>query len=331
VTRLFAVLPRRAAALALTAGLAAGLLTGCNSASPAAPAPSAAPLLPQSARFTNRDLAVREIRRLVVLPHLPPARNPLFAAPDNLLAPQSVPSGGSLVDTKRFWRVRMGIADARRWIAAHPPTGLRAAGTSSGVMFGAPTVYGFHYADEDSAAWTSASLQIAVVAGPPGVTYWRVDAMAVWLDSMPARVPAGGHRLSFTVESGCPSSDGGAVSVPPSDLRNALLPSGRPAEALVCRYSGAGTLTSHTRLLAPAAGRLADLAGEVTFGHVDRQVINCPMDGGSHLAIGFGYPDGQIGALWYRASGCPAVDNGTVFAGVGPGSTALLAALARLR
>jgi hypothetical protein len=133
------------------------------------------------------------------------------------------------------------------------------------------------------------------------------------------------------VQSGCPGDDRGAISVPPSGRDDTLLPSGRPAEALICRYSGDGALTSHTRLLAAGAAQLAATAAQVGFGHVDDQVIHCPMDDGTHLAIAFRYPDGELGALWYRASGCPAIDNGTVFVGAGPGSDALFAALAKLR
>src|SRR5262249_28052190 len=135
VTRLFDVLPRRAALVTLAAGLI-GLVAACDSAAPATPPtthPAATP--PPSTIFSNRDLPLRDGRRPVVLADLPPARAPKFRAPDNLLTPQSVPSGGSLVGTKRFWRVRMGINDARRWIADHPPVGLHPAGTFSGVMF----------------------------------------------------------------------------------------------------------------------------------------------------------------------------------------------------
>jgi hypothetical protein len=319
----------RRAALLLGAGVVASLVTACSSYAPAAdPTHVASP--PPSTTFTNRQLTVRETRRLVVLADLPPARTPMFEPP-HVLGPQTGPSGKSRVDTERFWRVRMGIADARRWIADHPPTGLRASGTSSGVTLGSPTVYGYEYSDEDSAAWTHARLQIAVVSAGRGLTFWRLDAFALWLDSTPVRVPRGGPRLDVTVQSGCPATDDGAVSVAPSDLDKSLLPGGRPAEALVCRYSGSGELASHTRLLAAAAAQLAALAARVEFAHVDNQVIHCPLDDGSHLAIAFRYPDGEIGALWYRASGCPAVDNGNVFAGVGPGADALFAALAKLR
>lgn len=267
----------------------------------------------------------------MVLPDLPPARTPMFTAPDNLFEPLTVPSGTSLLDAHRFWRVHIGVTAARQWVAGHPPTGLRPDGTSSGVMFGSPTVYGYRYTEQDSAAWTGANLQIAIVSGGHDTTLWRVDAMALWLDDRPARVPAGGRRLTFTVQSGCPAADHGAVSVPPSGRDHRLLPTGRPAEALICRYSGAGALTSHVRLLGRGAGQLADLATRVEFGHVDDRVIRCPMDDGSHVAIAFRYPDGDNGSLWYRASGCPAIDNGTVFVGVGPGSHALFAALAKLR
>jgi hypothetical protein len=321
---------RRRVALLLLGGVVAPLVSACSSYAPQ-PAPGHVSKAPPAVTFTNRQITIRETRRLVVLPDLPPDRSPMFEPPHLLVRPQSTLSGGSLADTTRFWRVRMGIADARQWIADHPPTGLTASGTSSGVMSGSPTVYGYQYADEDSDAWTRASLQIAVVSAGPGLTFWRLDAMALWLDSKPLRVPPDGARLAVTVESGCPVTDHQAVSVAPSHLETALLPAGRPAEALVCRYAGDGTLTSHTRLLAAAAAELAALAGNVSFGHVDNQVIHCPIDTGAHIVIAFRYPDGEIGTLWYRASGCPAVDNGTVFAGVGTASDALFAALAKLR
>jgi hypothetical protein len=313
----------------LVAGAVASFVSACSSSGPA-PDPAHAAASP-STTFTNRELTVRETRRLVVLAELPPVRSPIFTAPNSLPRPLAGPSGRSLVDTTRFWRVRMGIAGARQWIADHPPTGLVESGTSAGVRSGSPTVYGYQYADDDSDAWTRASLQIAVVSAGRGVTLWRLDAVALWLDSAPARVPAGGPRLAVTAESGCPATDGGAVSVAPSDLDDALLPSGRPSEGLVCRYSGIGDLTSHTRLSPSAAAGLAVLAAEVRLAHVDDQVMHCPLDNGSRLAIAFGYPDDETGALWYRASGCPAVDNGNVFAGVGAATDALLAALAKLR
>jgi hypothetical protein len=313
----------------LVAGVVASVITACSSSGP--PTDPARNAASPSPTFTNRQLTVRETRRLVVLTELPPARSPLFTAPGSLPRRLAGPSGRSLVDTTRFWRVNMGIADARRWIADHPPTGLRATGTSRRVRLGLPTAYGYEYADEDSGAWTRAALQIAVVSAGRGVTFWRLDAVALWLDSAPVRVPPGGPRLAVTPESGCPATDGGAVSVAPSDLDDALLPSGRPTDALVCRYSGVGELTSRSRLSPAVAAQLAALAAEVRFAHVDNQVIHCPLDNGSRLAIAFGYPDGEVGSLWYRASGCPAVDNGNVFAGVGPGTDALLAALAKLR
>ena len=307
----------------------ASVITACSSSGP--PSDPARTGASASTTFTNRELTVRETRRLVVLADLPPVRSPMFTAPESLPRPLAGPTGRSLVDTTRFWRVSMGIADAREWIADHPPTGLRPSGTSSGVRSGSPTVHGYEYADEDSDAWTRASLQIAVVSAGRGVTLWRLDAVALWLDNAPARVPAGGPRLTLTAESGCPATDGGAVSVAPSDLDDSLLPSGRPTDGLVCRYSGIGELTSHTRLSGSAAAQLAVLAAEARFAHVDNQVIHCPLDNGSRLAIAFGYPDGETGALWYRATGCPAVDNGNVFAGVGAGTDALLAVLAKLR
>jgi hypothetical protein len=319
----------RRCALALIAAVVATVITACSSSGP--PTDPAHNGASPSPTFTNRQLTVRETRRLVVLAELPPMRSPLFTAPDSLRRPLVGPSGRSLVDTTRFWRVRMGIVNARRWIADHPPMGLRASGTSRRVQSGAPTAYGYQYADEDSGAWTRATLQLAVVPAGPGVTFWRLDAVALWLDNAPVRVPAGGPRLTLTPESGCPATDGRAVSVAPSDLDDALLPSGRPTEGLVCRYSGIGELTSHTPLSSSVAAQLAVLAAQVRFAHVDNQVIRCPLDNGSRVAVAFGYPDGESGALWYRSSGCPAVDNGTVFAGVGSGTDALLAALAKLR
>ena len=258
-----------------------------------------------SASASNRARAQGEADRLVSLASVPsgsvalPAGSPALAGPA-----MGVANASSVVDTVRFWQVKMPYAASLAWIRAHPPVGLRLSGGSGGSGPAGATPAGFSYGAPDSDAWVQAQLQISLAPQGPHSTTWRVDGVALWLDPEPMRDDRAGQRLRVTVAKGCPASDAHAVGVSNTgdDLDQSLLPTEQPTAALTCSYSGPNgksfALVAHHLLNQASARQLAAVARRVSLSNADDAVAHCPLDDGSVTVLAFSYATRPYVDLW---------------------------------
>lgn len=272
-----------------------------------------------SASASNQARAQGEADRLVSLASVPSGSVARSDGPPALAGPaMGIANASSVVDTVRFWQVKMPYAASLAWIRAHPPAGLRLSGSSSGSGPAGATSAGFSYGAPDSDAWVQAQLEISLAPQGPNSTTWRVDGVALWLDPEPLRDDRAGQRLRVTVAKGCPASDAHAVGVSNTgdDLDQSLLPTEQPTAALTCSYSGPNgkPFALATRHLLPQASarHLAAVARQVSLSHADDGVTHCPLDDGSVTVLAFSYSTRPDVDLWYAPSGCPFVGNGKV-------------------
>jgi hypothetical protein len=103
-----------------------------------------------------------------------------------------------------------------------------------------------------------------------------------------------------------------------ADLARSLVPAGRPAAGLECRYYGMNghpfRLRSQQRLTA-AARRVAASMARVPLSHVLGGVMSCPMDDESAELIALSYPGQPDVDLWVWLNGCGGISNGYIVSG----------------
>jgi hypothetical protein len=229
----------------------------------------------------------------------------------------------------------MPFDQAQAWLVAHPPKGLRSAGSSNGGGPSATDITaGYGYTAPSTPQIQSAELEMGAAYLGPSSSAFRVDAVVIWTDPRPWLDDAGGPRLHVTVAEGCPATVAGAVGVsnPGAGLTASLLPAGDPTAALVCRYNGSdglsGTLPTaqwhklahQARLGATGARQLALV---VAAAPISRTVVPgtealCPMDDGAVAVLAFSYPGRPDVDLWAQLNGCTLVGNGYIL-GAGEG------------
>ena len=141
----------------------------------------------------------------------------------------------------QYWRAPVPFDQAQAWLEAHPPLGLKPAGTSSG---GGPSpsdmTVGYGYTAPSTAQLQSPELEVGAAYLGLSSSAIRVDAVVIWTDPRPWPDNTAGKRIHVSVAQGCPASVVGVVGVanPGAALTASLLPAGSPTAALVCRFNG---------------------------------------------------------------------------------------------
>jgi hypothetical protein len=132
--------------------------------------------------------------------------------------------------------------------------------------------------------------------------------------------------MHLAAASGCLASDRGFVGVtnPSPPLEQSLLPSGQPSSGLVCEYNGLNgppfssgppfALKSKAFLDTASAEALSAKVRQLPLGHLDGEVMNCPMDDEEVTVVALAYPDGRNINLWMATTGCATVSNGSISA-----------------
>lgn len=330
--------PARSLSVALVVPIA--VLAGCAQATtPAARhvggSASSGRVVPVSAAG-NRERAERAADRLLELVRVPPGAVRLTTAPAQLPMPLARPIVASQVDRAAYWRVPMRFTELLTWLRAHPPRGLTHDGRSSAGP--GDRAAGDSYAAPDGRGVTGEQLQFDIAKVDGTTTVLRVDALAIWLDPMPASDTARGRRLRVTVAGGCPTSDLGIVGVRSSgaDLARQLLPSARPLAVLRCSYSGLNEhprlhLVDERRLDARTASRVTTAIRQVDLTHEDAVSTSCPFDDAAATVLAFAYPGRPDVDIWYYPGGCAVIANGVIRAGLGQTRDAIAAAAGLLR
>jgi hypothetical protein len=267
----------------------------------------------------------------MALVRVPPGAVRLATPPAQLSMPFARPSVVSQVDRAAYWRVPMRFAAVLGWLRAHPPVGLSHNGRSSGGLGG--RFAGDSYAAQDVRGVTGQQLQLEVATVDATTTVMRADALAIWLDPVPARDVADGRRLRVTVAGGCPASDLGIVGVRSfgADLARQLLPPERPLRALACSYSGLNEhprlhLIVERRLDARTAWRVATAIRQVDLTHEDVGWTSCPADDATATVLAFSYQGRPDVDIWYSPGGCTDIANGIIRANLWPLREAIAAA-----
>jgi hypothetical protein len=310
-------------------------LVGGSAAGATSPSAATAASGLAAAVARNQQAAAGEAGRLLVLAPLPPGAVRAGPAPGALAGGPvlGTPGVSSLVVRTQFWRVPLPFDQVEQWLAAHPPEGLTAAGSSNGGGPGiAGTTVGYGYTAPATAQLQSAELEIGAAPLGPSSSALRVDAVVVWTDPRPWPDNAPGRRIHLTVAEGCPASAAGVVGVsnPGAGLTASLLPPGKPTAALVCRYNGSDgplgalpasrwqKLAHQARLGAAGADRLArvvaaaPLSRTIVPGTAHGPAAFCPMDDGAVALLALSYPGRPDVDLWAQLSGCTPVGNGYI-------------------
>ena len=237
------------------------------------------------------------------------------------------PSGSSIVEAQRSWRVHGPLRSVQKWLYAHPPAGLQlttwiGAAVDSGGPWG--------YNDHASAKWQSAQLGVGAAYLTPSTTAICLEAQVAWLDPRPWPDNVSGPRVHVAVAAVCPATDAKLVGVsnPGADLKTRLLPPGQPTAALVCSYNGyngpslqlpqlslAMKLAHQARLGSAAAGRLASAVNALPLSHVDGGLTSCPAGLGTAAILAFSYRTGPDVDIWVAETGCPYFANGYIRTG----------------
>jgi hypothetical protein len=295
-----------------------------------------------AAMVRNRQAAVDEAHRLLVLAKLPPGAIKTASVPSVLAGGPvlGTPGVSSLVVQTQYWRAPVPFDQAQAWLEAHPPLGLKPAGTSSG---GGPSpsdmTVGYGYTAPSTARLQSPELEVGVAYVGPSSSAIRVDAVVIWTDPRPWPDNTAGKRIHVSVAQGCPASVVGVVGVanPGAALTASLLPAGSPTAALVCRFNGSdgpsGSLPAPQWKKLAHRARLSttgatELARVVAAAPISRTIVpgdgafapaaNCPMDDGAVALVAFSYPGRPDVDLWAQLAGCAVVGNGYI---LGAGSS----------
>ena len=146
-------------------GLALAAGTGAGASSP--PTTTAASAL-AGAMARNRQAAVDEARRLLLLAPLPSGTVRAASAPKVLSGGGPVlgtPAVSSLVVQTQYWRAPMSLDQVQAWLEVHPPAGLKPAGSSSGGgPSAADATVGYGYSAPTTARLQSAELEIGAAS-----------------------------------------------------------------------------------------------------------------------------------------------------------------------
>ena len=285
--------------------------------------------VPQSAAAKKAfALAAAEAHRLHDLAARPAGAVTIDRQPAKLAASaMGTPGSGSLIDVVSFWAVPMSQHESDSWIAVHAPAGLEAGFDSPGVGGPAPAdiITGRGFTASDAPAWTEATLQESVAVVDSHHSLWRVEGQTIWLDPTPVRVHPTGPTLRVTVGGRCPATDKGfsGASNRGAALDTALLPTGRPMAALICRYAGGNgkpfSLLESTPLTGGSAAELATRVSTITLAHdASNPVYSCPMDDWAAAVIAFSYSGRPDIDLWVRTDGCTSISNGWIVAAGDP-------------
>jgi hypothetical protein len=309
---------------AVAAAAACALAVGCGSI----PASDAQGHDGRSAALTkagpptaagNRKLAKAEAARLLAEAPLPAYAVRIGSAPPALSFPaMGLPEVRSEVDDSRSWRLPMSYRAAVGWLRTHRPAGLPLIGSSGAYVLSSSHTAGYGYGGPSSPAWGSAELDVEVAPARAGTSVLRADGVVVWLDPVPLVDTTPGPRLRVLASGRCPASDAGVAGVtnPGANLRQALVPAGRPRFGLTCTYYGANgrawRLRAQHRLDGAQAVRLAASLQRISLSHEIGGVVNCPMDDGSAEVIALSYPGRPGVDLWQKLNGCGGVSNGYV-------------------
>jgi len=122
------------------------------------------------------------------------------------------------------------------------------------------------------------------------------------------RTPA----VRVLVSKGCPSEIRDAVDVnnPSGADWHTLLPDKKPTAGLMCAFGPEGTPLG-SRLLSPAeASTFATAINRVQIKEASG-LTTCPPDSGRIYVLAFAYADVPDADLWWHATGCQFLDNGT--------------------
>jgi len=122
------------------------------------------------------------------------------------------------------------------------------------------------------------------------------------------RTPA----VRVVVSKGCPAKIPGVVDVrnPRSVNGRTLLPAHVPTAGLMCAYGPDGASLGSRLLSQTEASAFATVINRVRFA-ADGGPLSCPMDSGRIYVLAFAYRDAPDADLWWHASGCQSLDNGT--------------------
>ena len=268
--------------------------------------------------------AMDEAQRLLNATEVPPGATEVSSAPVELLRSAFPhPEGDHLIDRARWWIVQMSFDATVSWVQQHPPAHLKGAlsGTGSGPQGVTDTDLG--YSDTATDAYLEPTLGITIAPYGQSGSAMRADGMDVWITTAPRPDARGGPYIRVDIRKGCPGTLDGYMDVTNTsrDLAKAMLPSGAPLTAIVCRYRGPGPgehgthLARRTNLSQTDARNLARTINQIRLGSDGDAPTSCPMDQGVNNIIVFGYPHGPDIDLWFHPQGCSFLDNGFVFGG----------------
>jgi hypothetical protein len=276
-----------------------------------------------AAGSANHALTVKETLRLAALAGIPANARQLATAPRNGPNPGTgIESTTSRVDSTTYWAVPMSATKSDLWVRTHAPHGLPHTGSGGyGGTSQAPEVISEVYGSPQNSAWSNSTLEITFAPAGADASVWRVDGVATWLNPVPIKDTATGHRIHVTVADGCPESDKDVVGVtnPSIGLQTRLVPDAAATSALICRYVGmngpTNVVQSHQDLTGAAAAGLGRKAREATLSYDSGAgAIYCPADDNAMALVVFSYPDGSSVDLWQKTTGCTTVSNGYVTA-----------------
>jgi hypothetical protein len=266
----------------------------------------------------NKEAAQAEASRLLGLVVLPRGSAKLATSPPSILSgpAMGIPGTTSLIDDTAFWQIPMSMSQTLAWFSAHHPGDLPWGGTGWAGDRGI-TSEGYSYEAPDSAAWIDAAVEVNVTEIAVNTSGVRGDGMAAWIDPVPYSDNPPGPRMRVKVTGGCPASDQGYVGVtnPPPPLDSSLLPHGVATGGLACAYYGGNgkpfALKSSTVMDAATAEGFAVKLKALRVGHLDGEVLHCPMDDGSVTAVALTYAGCTTVDLW-MAGGCAETSNGYI-------------------
>ena len=261
----------------------------------------------------NKNAANVEAHRLAAGIAFPKGTTP--GQPFADLEPAGSAPASAVMSATRWLDVPLPQHDTLAWVTAHVSTSLRKDG-SDGPILDLP-ISGLSYADDaPSTSYEYATLDIETLATSKSSTLVLVKGAAVWLDPHPLLDSGVGQRISITVSSGCPKSDGGFNGVlnrlAPTD---SLLPIAPPISGLVCTYYGSNgkpfSLAKSRPLSSEDAIIMANKINALGLAHDNAQYTGGYDDGSADVVV-FHYESGPDAPLWVKTGGHTPIANGKV-------------------